>query len=191
MRKAIAMSPRNNNYLFNLASIYLANRQPDQAISLAQALRNTDNPELAQRAEILVGQAQQFKRMMQTANATQASGTVLLHTDDAAENLISHSPSHDAKTVANPEAPVKIPTSSVRAKFLRGTLTGVDCSTDPIAILTIVSGSQTRKMKVADKTHLVLIGAEQFSCSWTRQQVAINYRESENGLASVISLEIQ
>jgi Tfp pilus assembly protein PilF len=187
MRKAIAISPRNNNYLFNLASIYMANRQPDQAIALAQALRNTDNPELAQRAAILLTQAQQFKRMMQTASAAPASGTILLRSDDSGENLTSQSP----KSVAPSEAPLKIPASSVSAKFLRGTLTGVDCSSDPVAVLTVVSGSQTRKLKVANKTHVVLIGAEQFSCSWTKQQVAINYRESEDGVASVISLEIQ
>jgi hypothetical protein len=187
MRKAIAISPRNDNYLFNLASIYMANRQPDQTIALAQALRNTDYPELAHRAATLLAQAQQFKRMMQTANALSESGAILLRSGDSGANLTSQSP----KSVAPSEAPMKMPSNSASAKFLRGTLTGVDCSTDPVAVLTVVSGSQTRKMKVADKTHLVLIGAERFSCSWSRQQVAINYRESEDGVANVISLEIQ
>jgi hypothetical protein len=47
------------------------------------------------------------------------------------------------------------------------------------------------KMKVADRNHLVLIGADEFSCSWSRKKVAINYRETAEGEASVISLEIQ
>lgn len=44
---------------------------------------------------------------------------------------------------------------------------------------------------VADRNHLVLIGADNFSCSWSNQKVAINYRETNNGEANVISLEIQ
>src|SRR5260370_17563168 len=30
MQKAVAISPRNEEYRFNLANLYLANRQPDQ-----------------------------------------------------------------------------------------------------------------------------------------------------------------
>jgi hypothetical protein len=74
--------------------------------------------------------------------------------------------------------------------FIHGTLSGVDCSTEPAAVLTVSSGSTTLKLKVANRTHLILMGADQFSCSWTKQKVAINYRASE-GDTDVISLEIQ
>jgi len=70
-------------------------------------------------------------------------------------------------------------------------LNSVDCSADPSAILTVVSGSQTLKMKIADKSHVILIGADRFSCSWFKQKVAVNYREGNPGEISVISLEIQ
>jgi len=50
MRKALAISPRNENYRFNLANLYLTNRQPDQAIAVLQSLRVTDNPMLASEA---------------------------------------------------------------------------------------------------------------------------------------------
>jgi hypothetical protein len=43
---------------------------------------------------------------------------------------------------------------------------------------------------VANRAHLILMGADQFSCSWTKQKVAINYRAAE-GDTDVISLEIQ
>jgi hypothetical protein len=41
--------------------------------------------------------------------------------------------------------------------------------------------------QIADRTHVVLLGADQFSCSWTSQKVAVNYREGDAGKATVIS----
>jgi len=63
MQKALAISPRNENYLFNLANLYLTNRQPDQAIALLKSLQVTD-PKLAAEVERTLAQAQQFKEMM-------------------------------------------------------------------------------------------------------------------------------
>ena len=104
----------------------------------------------------------------------------------------------NSESSANPQitgqtsvnAPVNAHTNVTASKFVRGVLDSVDCSTDPSAILTVVSGPRTWKMKVADRNHMTLIGADQFSCSWLKQKVAVNYREN-GGEISVISLEIQ
>jgi hypothetical protein len=55
----------------------------------------------------------------------------------------------------------------------------------------VLSGTKTWKMNVADRNHLILIGADQFSCDWHKQKVALNYRESTEGGGDVFSLEIQ
>jgi hypothetical protein len=83
------------------------------------------------------------------------------------------------------------PPSSGPTKFLRGTLISVDCGSPPAAVLTIASGAKNLKMRVANKDHLVLIGADAFSCSWSKQKVAVNYRDPSGGEPSVLSLEIQ
>jgi hypothetical protein len=75
--------------------------------------------------------------------------------------------------------------------FFRGTLTSVDCSTEPSAVLTVASGSKTLKLKIADKNHVIVIGADQLHCAWTMKKVAVNYRQGETGETDVISLEIQ
>ena len=67
----------------------------------------------------------------------------------------------------------------------------IDCSTPPEATLTVVSGGKTWKMQVPDSTHVLLIGADTFSCSWSRQKVAINYRETGTGAGRVVSIEVQ
>ena len=75
--------------------------------------------------------------------------------------------------------------------FLRGTIAAVECSDEPSAILTVPSGYKTTKLKIADKHHLILIGTDQFSCSWTNKKAAVNYRQSESGDTNVMSLELQ
>jgi hypothetical protein len=102
------------------------------------------------------------------------------------EEADTDTPSEKSSAVAAP-APAKV---SV-AKFVRGTLTGVDCSAPPLAMLTVVSGAKTLKMKVADTNHVILIGADQFSCGWNKKKVALNYRETSDGEENVVSLEIQ
>ena len=80
---------------------------------------------------------------------------------------------------------------SAPAKYLQGTLTAVDCSAPPAAVLTVVSGGQTWKMKVQNADHAILIGADKFSCSWSKRKVGINYRPAGAAEGNVISLEMQ
>ena len=46
-------------------------------------------------------------------------------------------------------------------------------------------------MQVADSKHVPLIGADTFSCSWSKQKVALNYRETGVGEGRVFSIEVQ
>jgi len=54
-----------------------------------------------------------------------------------------------------------------------------------------LSGTKTWKMRVADTKHVLLLGAEEFSCSWNKQKVALNYRENGEAVGSVVSIEVQ
>jgi Tfp pilus assembly protein PilF len=186
MRKAIMISPRNENYRFNLANFYLANRQPDQAIVVLQSLQAAGSPEIASRAAAMLVQAQQFLQIVQAGTGSPGSGMAIVRRENSEERA---NPEIAGKTP--PDAPAKTPPSFSAAKFIRGTVTSVDCSTPPFATLTVVSGAKTWKMKVADTSHIILIGADKFSCAWNKQKVAVNYREISEGERSVISLEIQ
>ena len=177
MGKALAISPRNESYLFNLANLYMANRQPDEAITLLQSLRSTGNPELASRVAGMLAQAEQFRETTQAEAQRRSIGAGLVTRSQAAEDEVGGS--------------VRPPPLSGPSKFLKGTLTRVDCSTPPLASLTVISGAKTWKMNVADRNHVILIGTDEFSCAWTKQKVALNYRETSEGEGSVVSLEIQ
>jgi hypothetical protein len=75
--------------------------------------------------------------------------------------------------------------------FLRGTLVSVDCSSPPVATLTVISGGKNWKLQVRDSKHVLVIGADSFSCSWRRQNVALNYWETGEAAGNVISIEVQ
>jgi hypothetical protein len=76
-------------------------------------------------------------------------------------------------------------------KFLKGVVKAVDCSSPPIAILTVVAGTKSWHMQVPDSKHVLLIGADDFSCSWDHQRVALNYRPTGDFVGNVISIEVQ
>jgi Flp pilus assembly protein TadD len=186
MRKALAISPRNETYAFNLANLYLTNQQPDQAIALLQSLQASSNPEVASHAAAALAQAQQFQEMVREGAAVYRPGKVVQR-----ETSSESADQAESATAMSPTPPATQPANGGAAKYVRGTLTTVDCSTPPLATLTVVAGVKTWKMKVADTNHLVLIGADKFSCAWNKQKVALNYRETSEGEGSVVSLEIQ
>ena len=172
MRKAIELDPRNEEYRLNIVSIYLANRQPEKAKSVLETLRNSSNPAIATRASGMLDQVRSAEQVTQGA----APNSFSLQRRGPQEAL---------------EVMTQAPVSSGPTKFLRGTLTGVDCGNPPQAVLTIAAGATTWKMKVRDKDHVILIGTDVFSCSWVKTKVAVNYREDSQTQGSVVSLEIQ
>jgi hypothetical protein len=142
-------------------------------------------PSLASRVSAMLGQVQQFRQMTQAGAA--GSGMILLHRENSGA---AADPGNAGGT--SPEPPPKAQTNFSATKFIRGTLSRVDCSPPPLATLTVVSGSETWKMNVADTNHLVLIGADKFSCDWKRQKVMLNYHETSGGEGgNVVFLEIQ
>jgi tetratricopeptide (TPR) repeat protein len=172
MRKAITINPRNEEYRFNMAGIFLRNRQPDQAIQVLETIRNSPNPALAAQASSLIDSAREFQQNLQAASP----GTMII--------------------VRNQDGPAQpttsaAPVSTGAVKFLKGMITSVDCSAAPGAVVTMISGAKTMKMQVADRNHVIVIGADAFSCSWNKQKIAVNYHEKSPDEGSVISLEIQ
>jgi Flp pilus assembly protein TadD len=181
MRKAVALNPRNEEYSFNLAQIYLANRTVDPALAILERLKNSNNPEVASKASQSLAQAQEFKQAMQ-AGAEPAS--VSPH-QPAAEGIAAGV--HPAIIEPEPTAPKAL--SPVR--FLKGKVTVVDCSSPPVAVLTVVSGTKTWRLQVRDSAHVVVIGADNLSCAWKNQNVAVNFRATGEANGDVVSVEVQ
>src|SRR5262249_4016626 len=61
MRKALSLNPGNETYIFNLAQMYLNNRNPDAAITIFESLHTARNPSIATRSSEMIDEAQGMK----------------------------------------------------------------------------------------------------------------------------------
>jgi Flp pilus assembly protein TadD len=179
MSKAVTLNPRSEQYRFNLSQIYLANKKVDLALQILQPLQNSSDPGVAERARQSMAQAQAFKQAMQGGAEPVRRIAVLPASGAGAE--------HPAVIEAQP-LPTKDPPP---VNFMKGRLTAVDCSAPASALLTLISGTKTWKLKVRDRAHVVVIGADNFSCGWNNQAVAVNYRSTGETDGDVVSIEVQ
>jgi tetratricopeptide (TPR) repeat protein len=189
MKKAVSLNPRNEIYLFDLGQMYMSNRQFDQAIALFQELQKSSNQQLVFRAASSLSQAEQMKEM---SAGMARQGPALRRESQPSAERVDPPPDReptDTQDVVT-EAP-KAPPNSNPTKFMTGILTSVDCSAPPAALLTVVSETKTWKMRVADTGRVLVFGADNFSCSWSKKKVSLNYRQSGDAEGVVVSLEIR
>jgi len=184
MKKALELSPRNEMYQINMANIYMVLRKVDAAILLLRPLTGSTNAEVADRANATLAQAEDFKKRTESSPPhleIRASENVERARDSA--SLPERKIATDVQAEALP--------SSVPVRFIKGKLTAVDCSAGPQALLSVISKGQSLKLHVGDRKHVVLIGADEFSCNWKNKNVSLNYRGRQDGEGEVVSLEIQ
>lgn len=181
LKKAIALSPRNQWYQLNLAQMYMKNRQPDLAIPMLEALSQSQDQQIADSAGQFLARAEQIKQMVE--------GKAQLR-DRGQTQLVQDKDEDEPDEAPPPTAPEPGRTAGT-VKYMKGLLTSVDCTMPPSAVLTVVAGNATWKMKVADTNHAVVLGANAFSCSWSKRKVALNYVETGDGQGRVVSVELQ
>jgi tetratricopeptide (TPR) repeat protein len=201
MQKAIALNPRNHHFQLNLAQMYMNNRKFDDALALLHSLEKVPDQQVALRASQSIQQVEQMQAMFAAASRPSAfqptDATGGAQTADPPTGVLkksarseSDSDSSQRETVVNEPRP-EPPKSPAPIKFLQGVLNSVDCSTPPNAVLTVVAGTKTWKFTVADTNHVIVFGADKFSCTWSKQKISVNYREAGNSQGSVVSLEIR
>jgi Flp pilus assembly protein TadD len=191
MQKAVELSPRNETYQINLANIYMVNHKVDEAIALLRTLAASETPGISNQANAVLAQAEDFKersKSFQLRVESRSSGN-----SSSGDSSESGEGMHTSRGVASGKVEAKIemdePPRPVR--FIKGKLAAVDCSAAPQALLNVVSGGRSLKLHVNDSKHVVLLGADNFSCDWKNKSVALNYRERQDGDGDVVSLEIQ
>lgn len=183
MKKAVELSPRNETYQINLANIYLANRNPDAAIALLQGLVASADQNVAHQARTTLAQAEDFKDRSKSFGPR-----IEIRSAEGVPTLRDSGGLPAGKVEAPIEVETAQPSSPVR--FIKGKLVSVDCSAAPQALLSVVDGTRSLKLHVGDSKHVVLIGADEFSCDWKNKSVSLNYREHASGDGDVVSLEV-
>jgi tetratricopeptide (TPR) repeat protein len=186
LKKALELNPRNEAYQFNLALMYLSNQNLDDGIAILTTLQRSSAPEIASRAAESLQQAQAVKAAMQAHSVPAGSQAFIpVSASDSAD------PDQKMHTATHPQVIPAVAPASGTTKFMKGKLLSVDCSSPPTAFIRVAAGVKTWKLKVADTQHAIVIGADNFSCSWSNQAVALNYRESGDDEGSIVSIELQ
>ena len=97
-----------------------------------------------------------------------------------------------AKDAAENARPVEAPPDKRPILFAKGTILNVDCSQEPAAVVTLATSNRTLKLRVADKTKVIVIGEDKFSCRWQDTRATANYKASTKpGEGDLVSVEVQ
>jgi len=187
-RAAMALSPRDERYVYHMAQIYIASKQWEPAETLLDRLRNSANPEMVSLARERLSQIGNERKYGMAGSASAGTQTKLTPQKSPFDVLDEDAAKRAAEEkAARPGGPGdKRPT-----KFLKGRLIAVDCSPAPSAILTVTAEGVALKLRAADYKALTLIGADEFSCAWQDRQVSVNYKPGGQADGDLVSLEMR
>jgi hypothetical protein len=185
-RAAVQLSPRNQQYVYHLAEIYIDDKKWEAARTLLDRLKSSSDPKVAAEARERLGQISNEQKYGVAAGSapakkltTQSSPFDVLE-QDAAKRAAAAQVSQSAG--AGDKRP---------AKFVRGRLVGVDCSQSPAAVLTVASGGVVLKLRTSDYKSLLLIGADAFSCAWNDRSISVNYKPGGLSDGDLVSVEMR
>ncbi len=184
MHPAIQLSPRNESYLLNLASIYLAGKKWDNATALLNRLKDSRDSEIASAAQKDLNDLPMLKKYgVAPQKKTEA---------EASQPAVIFNNTDDDATSGEQATPPPEPGPDLRkTEFLRGNLISVDCSQSPAAIVSISNGRKTVRLRTEDYRALQVIGADAFSCNWKNVPAEVNYKTGGKADGDLVSLELR
>jgi tetratricopeptide (TPR) repeat protein len=196
-RQAIALSPRNLEYQFNLGQIYVAGKKWDLAREVFTRLKEGPDRAAAAAAKQQLGDLETLQKYgvrPQRAGESEApagaASSPSAGTSPPAK-VASAAPDQDDDADATPKPATAKPGPTGPVQFLKGKIVSSDCSKPPEATVTILSGMTTYKMHAADYKSLVVIGEDQFSCEWKNRLVSVNYRALGKNQGELVSIEVR
>jgi Flp pilus assembly protein TadD len=187
LKHAIALRPRDSYYSGNLVSVYLRAQDFDNAVPLLEELQKSPEPAIASMA------AQQLQQVQAYKTALKQREGYMRQVETAAEPSTRVSDADLKHTGTSPVEPQKtVPAGHVEpVLFMKGILVSVDCSSAPAATLTISAAGKKWKMLAPQAKKLIVMGADELSCSWTNRKISVNYRKSGENQGTLVSLELE
>ena len=190
-RLAISLSPRSQEYQFNLGQIYVSGKKWDQARDLFTRLKTSHDPRVAAAAKRQLGDLATLQKYgirpehaVQTASAPAGAAS-------APSAVSSAGDEEDDESDTPPKPPPPKPGTTGPVQFLKGKLVSSDCSKAPEAIITFLVGMKSYKLHTGDYKSLLVIGEDQFSCEWKNRIASVNYRAVGSAGGELVSLELQ
>jgi tetratricopeptide (TPR) repeat protein len=178
-KQAIALSPRNVEYQFNLGQIYLEGKKWDQARQIFTRLTEGSDRQAAAAA----------KQELEDLASLQKYGVRPQKPGDANATAAGDNADDDSDSSPKPAPPKPGTTGPV--ENIKGKIVQSDCSKPPDVIVTIISGMTTYTMHAPDSKSLLTIGEDQFSCEWKNRPVSVNYRATGKNTGELVSIELR
>lgn len=192
IRQAIPLSPRSQNYLLDLARIYMEGKKWDEATALLEQLKHNSDPQIAQAARKSLDALPLWKKYgvspEQQAGAQEAEAQNGTEAKAGTPNAAHQEERGSGQGDSQPAEPLP---DTRKVQFLKGKLLSVDCSGPPAAVLTVTANSRTLKLRTQNYKSLLVIGADEFSCSWRSLTVSVNYKATGKAEGDLVSVEIQ
>jgi tetratricopeptide (TPR) repeat protein len=208
-RQAIALSPRNLEYQFNLGQIYVVAKKWDQArdvfmrlkagpdrLAAAAAKQQLADLDTLQKYGVRPqrpgGESETPAGAASTPSAGSPSGSSAA--TKAATVLQNKDQDEDSDAPPKPVPPKPVPPkpgTTGTVQFLKGKIVSSDCSKSPEATVTVLSGMTTYNFHASDYKSLPVIGEDQFSCDWKNRLVSVNYRAVGKREGELVSIEVR
>lgn len=181
MKEALALSPRNEQYVFNQGQIQEAAKKWDAAQAIFERLKSSSNPQIAAAARHQLDELPTVRKYGVSPSAP--------------KRVAQASPfdelEQEAKKRAQEQSESRALPDKRQTQFAKGILVSVDCSRAPAAILLVNTGGRSVKLRTPDYKSLLVIGEDSLSCDWKNRKVAVNYRVGGVSDGDLISLEMQ
>jgi len=165
-------------YAFNLANYCIQQHKWDDAQRLLHHLSNSADASIAAAARLNLAKLETYRNYATARPSDPAPARVPAERFQDPEVA-----SQSASATMPPPAPSAV-------DFAKGKLVAVDCSDPAGATLTVLIGTSTWKMHTPNRSKLILINADTFSCDWHDQPVAVNYRKTGDREGNLVTLEI-
>jgi len=179
IKQAMALSPRNEHYVFNLGQIQEGAKKWDAAQEIFERLKSSPNPQIAAAAKHQLEELPTVRKYGVSPSAPKRA-TQSSPFDELEQEAQKRSQQTDTTI------PDKRPT-----QFAKGLLVSVDCSRAPTAILLVNTGARAMKLRASDYKSLLVIGEDGLSCDWKNRRVAVNYRPGGMADGDLVSVEMQ
>jgi len=180
IKEAIRLSPRNEQYVFNLGTINESGKKWDAARAIFERLQGSSNPQIATAAR---HELEQFATIQKYGINPNAPKRV---EQSSPFDELEQEAQKRAQAPQEETEPDKRPT-----QFAKGILLGVDCSHTPAAVLTVNTGSKSLKLRTADYKTLLVMGENNLSCDWKNRKVSVNYKPGGITDGDLVSVEVQ
>jgi len=181
MKEALALSPRNEQYVFNQGQIQEAAKKWEAAQAIFERLKSSNNPQIAAAARHQLEELPTVRKYGVSPSAPKR----------AARPSPFDELEQEAKKRAQEQSEPRALPDKRQTQFAKGILVSVDCSRAPAAILLVNTGGRSVKLRTPDYKSLLVIGEDSLSCDWKNRKVAVNYRVGGASDGDLISLEMQ